>query len=493
MCMDARKGTVWDNLRQRDLKAFRQWLRPEVIDQAARDAKVRFGQGPLHLGNLVWLSVAAAWHGSKNFAGVLILILKLLRDAPEWQASSLATLQRRGRQKARSQKRHKHDPRGQDPTVVSEEAFVQARRKVSWRFWVALLALLTDSFERAHSDQASWKGFRLLALDGSLIALPGWKKLADYFGTKSSGAQRRQKTMARLVMIQMPLVRMPWRYELTRVGEAESHVAARLLANLRVNDLLLMDRGFWSYGLFCQIEQQEAFFATRLKAGVRLRTLRKLGRDDRLVHYEPVDWRKKWKKPGWPKAISLRVIHYQIKGFRPSAVVTNVRCPQTITREDWVRMAVIDDAGRVIEPGLYHRRWEIETTFAELKVVQGMEGQLRSRTPEGIRFEVAGHVLLYLLIRWLLVEAAAKAGIDDPLRLSFKEALGELRDMYHTLLHAAPERVRTVLLPRLLDRIASHQVLVRPGRHYERPRDNYAKPGRSKRRKKARKEKAEST
>ncbi len=493
MCMDACKSKVWDDQRQRDLKAFGKWLRPEVIDQAARNAGVRVGCGPLQLGNLVWLAVASAWHGGKNFAGILVLVLKLLRDAPGWQASSLATLQRRGRHKARAQKRHKHDPRGQDPTLVSEEAFVQARHKMPWGFWIALLVLLTDSFERVHGERACWKGFRLLALDGTLIALPGWKKLAAYFGTKSSGSQRRQKTMARLIMIQMPLVRMPWRYELTPVREAESHVAARLLVDLRANDLLLMDRGFWSYGLFCQIERQGAFFATRLKAGVRLRTLQKLGRDERLVHYEPVDWRKKWKKQGCPKALSLRVITYQIKGFRPSAVVTNVRCPQAITREEWVRMAVVDDAGRVLEPGLYHRRWEIETTFAELKVIQGMEGQLRSRTPQGIRFEVAGHVLLYLLVRWLMVEAAEKAGSDDPLRLSFKGALQELQDMQQTLLHATPERARTVLLPRLLDRIASHAVPVRPGRHYARPRDHYAKPGYKKRFKTSRREKIKPT
>jgi hypothetical protein len=32
MCMDACKSKVWDDQRQRDLKAFGKWLRPEVID-----------------------------------------------------------------------------------------------------------------------------------------------------------------------------------------------------------------------------------------------------------------------------------------------------------------------------------------------------------------------------------------------------------------------------------------------------------------------------
>ena len=47
-------------------------------------------------------------------------------------------------------------------------------------------------------------------------------------------------------------------------------------------------------------------------------------------------------------------------------------------------LATDNEPGRNPTPGLYHRRWEIETTFRELKVEQGMEGHLRGRTPEAI-------------------------------------------------------------------------------------------------------------
>ena len=55
--------------------------------------------------------------------------------------------------------------------------------------------------------------------------------------------------------------------------------------------------------------------------------------------------------------------------------MTNVLDPQAITRDEWLRLATTE-VGRVVEPGLYHRRWEIETTFCELKVQQGMKGSL---------------------------------------------------------------------------------------------------------------------
>ena len=474
MCTDAAKVTVWDTLRQSDWKALQRFLHPGVWTEAASQAGVRLGRGPLHLGNLVFMALGAAWFRTKSFADVLVVVLKLLRDAPAWSDSPLATLQRRGRDRAQRQRRRAHDPRGQDPTELSEEAFVQARRKMPWSFWAALLLILTRDFEAAHGSRLRWKRFRLLALDGTGIALPHWKRLADAFGTAKNGRGRR-RTQARLVMLQAPLVRLPWRYELTPWTEDERSVATRLLRGLGRDDLVLMDRGFWSFGLFCQIQGQGAYFATRQKARVGWRTLRRLGPGERLVRHQPKDWRKRWKKQGLSESIDLRVIDYQVPGFRKSAVVTNVLDPQAVTAAEWVRMATTDEAGRVLEPGLYHRRWEIETSFRELKVTQGMEGGLRSRSPEGIRFEVAGHVLLYLLTRWLMVEAADKAGLDDPLRLSFKAAREELADMRETLLHAGPEYVRRVLWPRLLDRIASHQVPLRPGRHFPRPRDTQPK------------------
>src|SRR5262249_6560210 len=149
----------------------------------------------------------------------------------------------------------------------------------------------------------------------------------------------------------------------------------------------------------------------------------------------------------------LRVITYTVRGFRPGALVTNVLDTEAITRQEWVGIATDRRVGGVLGEGLYHRRWEIETSLRELKVSQGMEGGLRGRTPAAVRFEVAGHVVLYLLIRWSMVEAAEAHGAD-PLRLSFTGALKELADMDHALLTSSRLRVATVLLPRLLGRIA---------------------------------------
>ena len=472
MFTDESRRTVSDQLRQRDLRAFQHLLRPEVFTQASKQAGVRLGNSALSRVNMVWLGIASAFHGALDFASVLSLTLKLLEDSPTWsstpEAAARRTAQRRRKRRPkRSTRISKHDPHGSDPTQVSEEAFVKARRRMPLGFWVALLLILSDRFEQDHGQWARWKKFRLLALDGTTVSLPNWQKLAEGFGVAKNG-KGKGRVQTRMVMLQLPLVRLPWRYDLSPVAEGERTVARRLLGQVRPDDLVLMDKGFWSYGLFWQIQNQQAFFAIRLFRSVRLQTLRRLGPKDRLVRWRPSG--RQWHTGEWPKDITLRVMDYQIPGFRKSALVTNMLDPRAITRDEWLRLATTE-AGKVVEPGLYHRRWEIETTFRELKVQQGMEGNLRGRTPEAIRFEVAGHVLLYFLVRWLMVEAAEEAGLEDPLRLSFTHALRELQQMTPNLIQATPQRAAQVLLPRLLKRIASHQVPLRPGRHYPRPHD----------------------
>jgi hypothetical protein len=108
-----------------------------------------------------------------------------------------------------------------------------------------------------------------------------------------------------------------------------------------------------------------------------------------------------------------------------------------------------------------------------LKVTQ--DGRIvPGRTTEGIAFEVGGHLLLYTLIRLLMAEAAAAAGIS-PLRRSFAAASGEVKDMSQSLLRASRRHARRILRPRLVELIGTHRVPFRPGRHYPRPNDTKPK------------------
>jgi hypothetical protein len=269
-------------------------------------------------------------------------------------------------------------------------------------------------------------------------------------------------------MLQSPLTRLPVAYELQPMKIGEVTMARRLVNRLRRDDLVLLDSGYCSYGLLCDIQQRRAFFCIRMQRKLNLRTRRSLlTRCDRLVRWAPKDSRGLWRREGLPRSLDLRLIEYCVPGYRTIKLLTNMLSPRRLSYADFTRLTTMPGVGERLLPGLYHQRWQIETSFDELKNDHGLEGGLRSKTPEGIAYEVAGHVTLYLLVRWLIVQAAVQHGLD-PLRISFCNALRELKGMWPTLVISSPCWVQQTLLPRLLERIASHVVPFRPGRSYAR-------------------------
>ncbi|MCA1708117.1 MAG: transposase, partial [Actinobacteria bacterium] len=350
---------------------------------------------------------------------------------------------------------------------------VQARAhmlRVLPGYFVALIGVLGEALESRHRGLLYWNGLRLLALDGTCVTLPRWRRLGEHFGYAHNRRKRRRGNpppQARMVMLLLAAVRVPWRYELTPRSQGESTVAGRLLEGVGEDDLVLMDRGFFNYGLFRQVHDAGGFFAVRRIKRLRFRTLRRLSPRERVVRWKPGS--SKWKGA----TIDLRVIDYQIRGFRRSAIVTNLLDEKRVSREQFLGL---NESGawaseRDYRAGLYHRRWQIETAFREIKRVQRMQepGGLRGRTREAIEYEVAGHVLLYLLVRWLMVEAAAARG-RHPLRLGFTAALHEVRQAAMLLPLCTPPHQRGVV-HRMLSRIAAELVPDRPGRHYPRPND----------------------
>lgn len=478
MFTDELRDKVWNDIRQHDVRAFANQLTPEVFVEAANHAKVKVGRSALNLVNLVWLGVATAIHRGNTFAFVLTNTLKLLEDQESFYSTPLGKRKKNAqraekRKKIKGGKKSKHHPYRNDPTEITEEAFAQARQRMPIGFWMALIVILAERFQQNHPEHLNFHGFRLLAMDGTTLTLPRSEALRKHYGRPKNGRRKKAAPQARMLMLTLPGVRIPIAYEVASIGCSELELAMRLSSHLRANDLNLLDRGFVSYGLFSTIQRRGAFFGTRLKKDLKYKKLKTLGPNDELVEWTPKDSRGKWKAMGLPRSIQLRVIHYKIPGFRRSAIVTNVLDPKRLSREDWVRLAEDCDNQGKFKPGLYHRRWEIETSFREIKVVLQTKN-LRSRTPASVEYEIAGRMVYYLLVRWLIVLAAEQRGVD-PLRISFINAVREFEAMRGALATSSETWVRRTLLPRLLARIASHLVPVRPGRHYPRPNDTQAK------------------
>src|SRR5262245_22143992 len=111
-------------------------------------------------------------------------------------------------------------------------------------------------------------------MDGTMIPLPNVERLRQHYGRPQNGARKNAAPQARLVMLTLPGVRIPIAYEVSPLADSEITLAGRLMPQVRKGDLLLMDRGFISYGLFWQIQQQDAYFGTRLKKDLKYKKIK---------------------------------------------------------------------------------------------------------------------------------------------------------------------------------------------------------------------------
>jgi IS4 transposase len=109
----------------------------------------------------------------------------------------------------------------------------------------------------------------------------------------------------------------------------------------------------------------------------------------------------------------VRVVEYTLDDGRDNdtvyRLITTILDPNEASAED---LAVA-----------YGQRWEIETTFDELKTHQrGARTVLRSKSPGLVFQEIWGHLCCHYAIRTLMWEAADHAQVD-PDRISFVAAL----------------------------------------------------------------------
>ncbi len=77
---------------------------------------------------------------------------------------------------------------------------------------------------------------------------------------------------------------------------------------------------------------------------------------------------------------------------------------------------------------LYHERWEIETSFFEIKATSLRGRVLRSRTPTGLAQEIYALLITYQAVRIAISDSTLHRPDLDPDRASFTAALQAARD-----------------------------------------------------------------
>ncbi len=313
-----------------------------------------------------------------------------------------------------------------DWVVPSTAALTKARARLGPEPLRLLFERVATPMAPPSMAGAFYAGRRVMAVDGTNIDLCDTAENVAEFGYSSGDGAFPQVRVVALAEARTHAV-IAISTGRARVGERELFV--KLLDHLSPGMLLLADRGFLSYDLWGRCLATEADLCWRAKSAAEMPVLEILPDGSYLSQLldpamvEKNRWQKRNRTPR-PLEIpshTVRVIEYKVTARTGEA-----------TEPDTYRLITTlldpDEAPAPELCALYHRRWELESTFDEIKTTQRGAGiVLRSKSPPMVYQELYALLLTHYAVRELMLGAAPEDENSELERLSFLRSLRLVR------------------------------------------------------------------
>lgn len=243
---------------------------------------------------------------------------------------------------------------------------------------------------------AFYRGLRLVAIDGSTFELPDAPDNEQAFGRPGGRQGRAGYPQARCVVLAECATHAVLAANIGEYRSGEWALCAPLLHTLKPGMLCMADRGFNGFEHWEQAKATGADLLWRCAVNRDLPVEHALADGSYLSTIRPTGVGVAEAKA---RAITVRVIDYRLPNLPDGQPHYRLLC------------TLLDaDAAPAMELAqLYHRRWEMEAIYDELKThLRQARRVLRSKTAELVRQEFYGWVLMHYTVRWLLHQGAAR-------------------------------------------------------------------------------------
>lgn len=305
---------------------------------------------------------------------------------------------------------------------LANSSWSDRRARLPWDVFADLMRRALRPLATRRHRGAFWRGWRLLALDGTQYSVTNTPQITTA-ATKARSRRGRAAFAKITVSVLLELgLHNPVAAGIGRQGESKWELARRLLAQLPKGALLLGDRLYGVPAFISQAwtkcQQVGSHFLFRMPRTIKRRVIIKLRDGSRLIRVAVREPRRPWHIVRW---MEIREIRIQVgrKGMRPHEVRlgTSLLNPRTAPALELAQ--------------LYATRWEHELYFRETKRILRRTDVLQSHTLTTAAQELAAIILATAM---LARERARAATGDVPvLRVKFGVLLAVVRSTWFYL------------------------------------------------------------
>lgn len=248
-----------------------------------------------------------------------------------------------------------------DTNPATKGAFSLQRIKLLPEFFQVWNSWLVDSFYRHYEEKIKrWKGFRLLAVDGSTGNLVNKKDVVDFFGTLNN--QHFGTPMTRIFQIYDVLNDITIFSNLYPIKTGEKPIMNSRVDTLYSDSITLFDRGFPSYELMYLMIHSEGpkHFVIRCKAdfNTEVKQFKKSRKKSKTIQLNATsiaieNLRAKGFIITKQTEIKVRMVKIKLSSGETEILLTNLYDEQLYSIDDLYN--------------LYGMRWTIETSYGMQK------------------------------------------------------------------------------------------------------------------------------
>lgn len=256
---------------------------------------------------------------------------------------------------------------GQERDTATKGAFSQRRGKLLPLFFQMWNHWLVESFYRHYGEGIErWRGFRLLAADGSTAYLLDAGDIVKEFGLKAN--KQADVPLARVMQVHDVLNDIAVWGDIFPIATSENAIMAGRVRHLYKDSLTLFDRGFPGYGLMYLMinEEEPRHFVMRCTVSFNKEVIQfvKSGADSLTTEL----------RPGFKARAMLLKNGHAV----PPETPIRVRMVRVLldTGETEVLLTNLYDGGKYPVGDfkhLYFLRWGVETSYGTQKNQQQME------------------------------------------------------------------------------------------------------------------------
>jgi hypothetical protein len=376
-----------------------------------------------------------------------------------------------------------------DLLKVTKQAFSKARKKLSPKTFILLNRKLVQEY---YSDNtySTWKGFRVLAVDGSDLQVPQTTDLKKEFGTASNQTGS-TLAMAKISYIYDVFNRITLDAQIDRYKTSEGELAVRHIEAMKqlqrnmVRDLCLFDRGYPSLWLFFYLIHEQKDFVVRCTRGscfAKVEEALERGEEDVVIRLYAKDAGKDQVKALKKNApfvdrrkdyIDVRIVVVLLSTGEKEILITSLLDQKTYSK----------DGFKI----LYNYRWGAEENYKWHKTgyeLENFSGQTRLAVEQDLFSLVLTANMSSILIEEAQVELDEEhqlKALKHPYKINKRIAIAILKDqLLAGILN--PEVDLEELCARLKIDLKKNVCPVRPNRKFERRQKSRLKYGRTMRR-----------